>query len=114
MTKRIYGPEVEMSEKIEFSKDWVSTMTVSYCDERAKRFTTRKTTVSIWGEPSPKDVYKHYWTPERIEVLDDERDLKGSKLWRQFNKDEKEIIKQALDRIEFEGELQLRSNERRY
>lgn len=83
--------------RVTYNDDWISDVEVSVTLSRPERYCGGKTVLFIDGQPSPEDLYPEEWTKETLQRLWDESDVKGSKLWKAYNKCEREIARTAYD-----------------
>lgn len=83
--------------QIKYTDKWVSEVDVSSGNERTKQWNgAGRIVMSIWGNPSPEDIDPVTWNKEQLALKWDEIDVKGSLVWKAYNKAEINILKLAI------------------
>lgn len=83
--------------EVKYNDDWIAEAIVNVRQDydRGKA----KTVVYFSGVPEPEDLDPETWNEEMKQTLRDESNVKGSKVWRAFNKAERVLHKHAFEAV---------------
>jgi hypothetical protein len=83
--------------QVKYNDEWIAEaiVNVSQDYDRGKS----KTVIYFSGVPEPEDLDPETWNKEMKQTLHDESNVKGSKVWRAFNKAERVLHKHAFEAV---------------